>query len=278
MTSSRLSNSGRRLLFVGAGLLLSVLAIGATAEVLARRQPLPAAAPSLAARALSVPLETARKHVADTVHFDLLAKLLADDRRAADDQWLEQMADPLATPRVATQPHPLLGQPSPDFTLIDQDGKPWHLQDQLDQGPVVLVFYLGYFCNACVHDLFELNADLAKFKSLGTQVVAVSGDSSETTRAQFEKYGKFGFTVLSDPEHAVAEQYSVFQPAQDSQAEVLQHGTFILSREGQVRWASRGNTPFRANNALVWEVAVMEQKLPADGAGRSSDRQGVEPR
>ncbi len=278
MTSSRLSISGRRLLFMGAGLLLSVLAIGATAEVLARRQPPPAAAPSLAARALSVPSETARKHVADTVHFDLLAKLLADDRRAAGDQWLELLADPQANPRVATQSHALLGQPSPDFTLVDQDGKPWRLHDQLSQGPVVLVFYLGYFCNACVHDLFELNADLEKFGSLGAQVVAISADSSETTRAQFENYGKFGFTVLSDPEHAVAERYGVFQPAQDSRAEVLQHGTFVLSREGQVRWASWGDTPFRANNTLLWEVAVMEQKLPAGETGRSTERQGVEPR
>jgi peroxiredoxin len=263
---------------LGAGLVLSVVAIGATAEVLARRKPPMAPVPSLAARALAVPSDAPRKHVADTVHFDLLAKLLADDRRAAGDAWLEELADPLAPPRVATQSHPLLGQSSPDFTLVDQDGKPWHLHKQLDQGPVVLVFYLGYFCNACVHDLFELNADLEKFGSLGAQVVAISADSSETTRAQFQKYGKFGFTVLSDPEHVVAGQYGLFQPAQEKQAEVLQHGTFILSREGQVRWVSRGDTPFRANNALLWEVAVMEQKLPADGAGRSTDRQGVEPR
>src|SRR5947209_8593227 len=71
----------------------------------------PAAAPVAPATA---------RHANGKVQFDLLAKLLADDRRdtqAAD--WLEELAAPMAPYRVATQRHPLLGQTAPDFTLHD---------------------------------------------------------------------------------------------------------------------------------------------------------------
>jgi cytochrome oxidase Cu insertion factor (SCO1/SenC/PrrC family) len=36
------------------------------------------------------------------------------------------------------------GQPSPDFTLNDQDGHPFRLSDQRGT-PVVLIFYRGYW-------------------------------------------------------------------------------------------------------------------------------------
>ena len=35
------------------------------------------------------------------------------------------------------------GEQAPDFELPDQDGRPWRLSDQLQAGPVLLVFYRG---------------------------------------------------------------------------------------------------------------------------------------
>ncbi|HEV3257760.1 MAG TPA: peroxiredoxin family protein [Gemmataceae bacterium] len=203
------------------------------------------------------------KHFSGKVQFDVLAKLLADDRRSAPaNEWLRELADPRATFVVETQTHPLLHRAAPDFTLEDHRGQPWRLQGQLDAGPVVLVFYLGYACNACVHDLFELNADLDRFHSLGAEVVAVSADKRRLTRQQFEKYGAFGFPVLSDPGHVVALSYGTFRPAKGPGPEELLHGTFIIARDGQVHWVSHGDTPFRNDKALLYEVARLANKLP----------------
>jgi peroxiredoxin len=197
------------------------------------------------------------------VHFDLLAKLLADDRRSAADDWLRERADPGAPFRVETQSHPMLGHPAPDFTLRDQRGQPWALRQQLRQGPVVLVFYLGYFCDACVCNLTELNADRDRFHSLGAEVVAVSGDAADLTRRRFEEYGRFDFPVLSDPGHAVAQSFGVFRPAQGLEREKLLHGTFLIGRDGQVHWVHTGDTPFGRSKALLGEVARLERRLPA---------------
>src|SRR5262249_31935620 len=145
-------------------------------------------------------------HSGGKVHFDLLAKLLADVRRSPAGDWTQELAE--AAPfRAQTQPHPLLGRAAPGLTLPDSQGQGPSLQQPLGRGPVVLLFYLGYACDACVHNLLELNADLGRFRSLGAEVIAVSGDPPGLTRRRFEEYGALAFPVLYDPGHRVARAY-----------------------------------------------------------------------
>jgi peroxiredoxin len=247
---------------------LTILCAGVSVRIAASRTPPEFARPTKTAR-----LDAPRNHVAETVHFDLLAKLLADDRRSAPaNEWVRDLADPNATFRVETQGHPLLGHAAPDFTLDDHLGRPWNLRGQLARGPIVLVFYLGYFCNACVHDLFELNADLERFHTLGAEVVVISGDPPELTRQQFEKYGAFGFPVLSDPDHGVAQCFGTFRPAKNPEPEELLHATFVIGRDEHVHWVNSGGTPFRLNMALLCELARLENKLPQSEPAPSTEK------
>lgn len=199
--------------------------------------------------------QVAPKHGDATVHYDLFAKLLADDRRAAKDTWISELTDPKV--RVATQSHPLLGTPAPNFTLHDYRGQPWSLHERLEAGPIVLVFYLGYSCPACVHHLLELNADLDRIERLGAQIVAISGDSPDVTRQRFDRYGALGYPVLADPAHGVARIYGSAPTPDD-----LQHGTFIIGQDGRVRWANYGDSPFRNNKALLYELGRLAYNLP----------------
>jgi peroxiredoxin len=164
---------------------------------------------------------------------------------------------------LPTQAHPLLLQPAPDFTLLDVDGREWSLTQRLPEGPVVLVFYFGYHCNHCVSQLFALDKDLAKFRELGAQVVAVSADPAELTRKRFGKYGAFGFPVLSDPGNKVAEKYETYitNPNAGQEGDLL-HGTFVISRQSKVMWANRGEGPFTENRTLLHELARVEGRAP----------------
>ncbi len=257
MKVTRASFDRRGWLFVG------IAAAGLAVCIVVNEQGPRHAMPSEAIRSAKPPAPRAGQHLSGPVHFDLLAKLLADDRRSVSpDEWWRQLADPKAPFRVETQRHPLLGQLAPEFILDDEQGRRFSLRSQISRGPVVLVFYLGYYCNACVHDLFELNADLERLHSLGAEVVAVSSDESSATREKFEEFGAFGFPVLSDPAHRVARVYGVYRPAQGSEPEKLLHGTFLIGRDGRVDWASYGDAPFRDNMALAYEIARLENKLP----------------
>lgn len=217
------------------------------------------------------PLSTG-KHFSGTVQYDLLAKLLADDRRSTPpDARVREIANPEV--QAKTQAHPLLEHAAPDFTLADHRGERWSLRRQLRRGPVVLVLYLGYSCSACVHDLFELNADIDHFHLLGAEVVAISGDSPALTRQRFAEYGAFGFPVLSDPGHQVARCYGTYRPEKESEPELLLHGTFVVGRDGRVFWANSGDTPFRDNRALLYEVARLENKLPSEGSFQANAKE-----
>jgi peroxiredoxin len=164
--------------------------------------------------------------------------------------------------REPTQEHPLLGRPAPDFELSDHLQQPWRLRERLGRGPVVLVFYYGYHCNHCVGQLFALHDDISKFRELGAEVVAVSADPPEWTRERFRQYGPFAFPVLSDPGNQVAQGYGAARPASGKEREDLQHGTFVIGRDGRVRWAYTGNQPFTGNRTLLHELARSEGRLP----------------
>jgi len=169
------------------------------------------------------------------------------------------ISDPEYQP-VPTQTHHLLGQPAPDFTLLDVENKQWTLAEHLTEGPVVLVFYYGYNCNHCVSQLFGLHKDIEKFRELGARVVAVSADPPELTRERFKKYGAFAFPVLSDRGNAVAEKYGTFIPSpKEGEDGDLEHGTFVISRQGKIVWANAGDSPFTENRTLLLEVHRRER-------------------
>jgi peroxiredoxin len=185
------------------------------------------------------------------------------------DRKVKPLSEPLArlladetTERVKTQPHPLLGRPAPDFELIDPRQQVCRLRRRLDRGPVVLVFYYGYYCNHCVAQLFALHDDVAKFRELGAEVVAVSADPPELTRERFRQYGAFAFPLLSDPGNQVGRVYGVYRPAAGETPEDLQHGTFVIGRDGRVHWAHTGYQPFTGNRTLLYELARLEGRLP----------------
>lgn len=159
---------------------------------------------------------------------------------------------------VPTMKHDLLGKAAPEFTRNGVDDKDWSLKEALKRGPVVVVFYLGYHCNHCVSQLFDLNEDLKLFRELGVEVVALSPDSPDLTRERYKQYGKFDFPVLADRGNRVAEAYGCVIPAKPGVAEDLVHGTFVLDKAGVVRWAYTGNLPFGHNPTLLVELEKLK--------------------
>jgi peroxiredoxin len=176
---------------------------------------------------------------------------------------LERMLAESPAELVPTQAHPLLGRPAPDFELADYHNQSWRLRDRLKRGPVVLVFYYGYHCNHCVGQLFALHDDIDKFRELGAEVLGVSADPPELTQQRFRQYGEFAYPVLTDPGNKVAEAYGVYRPPSAKKPEELQHGTFVIGRDGRVHWAQHGGEPFTGNLTLLHELARLEGRLPA---------------
>lgn len=187
---------------------------------------------------------------------DAVDRLAKEYAKSAPSQALDEI---LAQPDVIpSHAHPLLGQPAPDFSLLDTDDRPRRMQEIRQGRAMLLIFYYGYYCDHCVRQLFDVRRDREAFACLDVRMAAVSADPAEETRRRFAKYGPFDFPVLSDPDNQTAQKYAVMRGG------LIRHGTFLIDRGGTVRWVNVGDAPFRRNTALLTQLAAMEGLLHLD--------------
>ena len=92
---------------------------------------------------------------------------------------------------------PKVGDRAPDFALPDQLGRQVSLAGELDQGPVVLIFYRGEWCPYCNAMLRTYGLRAADFSQRGARLVAVSPQTPDNSLTMAEKHS-LEFPVLSD--------------------------------------------------------------------------------
>ena len=127
-----------------------------------------------------------------------------------------------------------VGTQAPDFTLKDQNNQVVTLADFTGRKAVLLVFYPLAFSGTCQGELAEIRDNLPQYANDYVQVLTVSVDSVYTHKIWANNEG-FTFPMLSDfwPHGAVAQAYGVF----NEQAGVANRGTFVIDKEGVVRYA-----------------------------------------
>jgi peroxiredoxin len=92
---------------------------------------------------------------------------------------------------------PKVGDRAPDFSLPDQLGRHVSLAGELEQGPVVLIFYRGEWCPYCNAMLRTYGLLAADFSQRGARLVAVSPQTPDNSLTMAEKHS-LEFPVLSD--------------------------------------------------------------------------------
>jgi peroxiredoxin len=102
------------------------------------------------------------------------------------------------------------------FTLSDATGSSVTLDQLLESGPAVIVFYRGGWCPYCNLALRTYRSELVpKLETFGARLVAISPQTSDESLSTVEK-AELNFTVLSDPGNRVAQSVGiVFQQAED---------------------------------------------------------------
>ncbi len=146
-----------------------------------------------------------------------------------------------------------IGQEAPDFTLRDQHGQSVTLSSFRGQRHVIVMFYPFAFSGVCTGELCAVRDSLPQFASDDVQLLAVSCDPMFALRA-FGEAERLDFPLLSDfwPHGAVASAYDVF----DSGGGFSSRSTFIVDREGAVRWTVHNAMPEARD--LAEQVRVLE--------------------
>ena len=138
---------------------------------------------------------------------------------------------------------PFRWQPTaaPDCELKDATATSYTLRQFRGQ-PLIVIFYLGYGCLHCAEQL-EAFAPMAEaFAEADVQLIAISTDDQKGLKNSLDNYknGTFPFPLVSNADLDVFKAYRAY----DDFEKVTLHGTFLIDREGMVRWQDTSFEPF----------------------------------
>ncbi len=100
------------------------------------------------------------------------------------------------------------GDAAPKFALLDQDGEQVSLSDFEGQR-VLVYFYPKAMTPGCTVQACGLRDNMDELKNLSVDVLGISTDKPEKL-SRFVEKELLNFTLLSDEDHQVAEQFGVW--------------------------------------------------------------------
>jgi peroxiredoxin Q/BCP len=129
---------------------------------------------------------------------------------------------------------PTPGQDAPDFTLRDQDGKELTLSD-LRGGTVVVYFYPRAETPGCTTQACGIRDRGDEYAAAGARVLGISPDEPDALR-KFADNQSLEFTLLSDPDHAVAEAYGAWgeKSMYGKKYMGILRSTYIVDADGKI--------------------------------------------
>ena len=133
-------------------------------------------------------------------------------------------------------PLPKVGNNAPAFTLINQDGEKVALKDFKGKKNVVLYFYPKAMTPGCTTQACGIRDYKKEFAKVKTEVLGVSPDEPARLQRFIDKQ-ELNFTLLSDPEHKIADKYGSWGPKKFMGREYdgILRQTFIIGKDGKLK-------------------------------------------
>lgn len=130
-----------------------------------------------------------------------------------------------------------IGQKAPDFTLLNDEGKPVTLSKEIGRGSVVLSFYVFDFTNVCQGQLCAMRDSTGDLQTFGAKVFGISTDSHHSHRV-FKEQNRINYPLLSDWNKEASKAFGVLY---DKYGDFGLHGVskrsvFVLDKNGIVRF------------------------------------------
>lgn len=171
---------------------------------------------------------------------------------------------------------PVVGEPIQDFTVTDSEGVTFKLSEEYAKGPVILIFYRGYWCGICQNQLKELEQIRPDVEALGAQMVAISTDSRPLAQRVRDDLG-LGIRVIPDDRLKLLRMFDHSEIY--SNEDIFNPAIYVIDQEGIVRWGYFGeDAADRPPTPDVYQavVDVVQGKLADTAALPLSTRSATE--
>ena len=149
---------------------------------------------------------------------------------------------------------------APELNAVDAQGKTVSLKDFRGKN-VLLIFYLGGYCEHCLTQLKEVIKRNQQLADLNTTVLAVSADL-DPALAQTAKSLGVPFPLLSDPKNETARRFKAY----DDFEEMALHATILIDKRGRVHWSRTGGSPFTEFDFLIKEIERLNASTNSEAA------------
>lgn len=142
-----------------------------------------------------------------------------------------------------------IGDPAPDFELMNQNNEPVRLSDYLGKKAVVLYFYPKDETPGCVKEACGFRDSYEDFIEAGAEVIGVSGDSVDSHQL-FSLSRRLPFVLLSDSKNKLRKIYDV---GGSFLGLIPGRETFVIDMEGIVRhrFSSQSQIGTHIKEALI---------------------------
>jgi len=130
---------------------------------------------------------------------------------------------------------PQVGQPAPDFILPSTDDTDVSLSSFKGKQAVVLYFYPKDDTPGCTREACSFRDLRTLFNENGAEILGVSPDTVKSHK-KFQQKFQLTFPLLADADHAVAEQYGVWQLKKfmGRQYMGIARTTFVVDKTGTI--------------------------------------------
>lgn len=164
-----------------------------------------------------------------------------------------------------------LGDKAPNFTLSNAEGSTVTLYEELEKGPVVLMWYRGGWCPYCNITLNHMQAALPSFKKYGANLLALTPELPDSSISTTEK-NELEFEVLSDVGNVVANDYKVVFSLTEDVKTLYENGFGLSSYNGN----SNGELPLAVTYVIGQDKIVKYAFLDPDYRNRAEPSEIVE--
>ena len=129
-----------------------------------------------------------------------------------------------------------VGATAPNFSQLNQDNQTVVLSELLKTQQVLVYFYPKAMTPGCTVQACALRDSQAELAEKGVAVVGISTDPVKSL-AKFALRDKLNFTLLSDPDHQIAEAFGVWgeKKFMGKVYDGIHRTSFLIGKDGLIQ-------------------------------------------